>query len=117
MLIIFFSIAGIPPFAGFFAKVIILLELIAKKKFLVSILLIIISSISVFYYIRVLKTLFFENKYKKGQEEKFQIIFTDSHHQKIYFVFIIFLIFLIFFLFLPTGLTLVINNVALTSVF
>lgn len=117
LLIIFFSVAGIPPFAGFFAKVIILLELIAKKKILTSILLIVISSISVFYYIRVLKTLFFENKNNKNQEDSFQIIFTNAHYQKIYFVFAVFLIFLSTFLFLPTNLNLLSSIIALISVF
>jgi len=105
LLIIFFSIAGIPPFTGFWAKVVILIELVAQNKLMYSILLIIISSISVFYYIRILKTLFFEKKLqKKNKEEIFQIIFINKHYQKIYFVFILFLLILIFILFYPTNL-------------
>lgn len=117
LLIIFFSVAGIPPFAGFFAKVIIILELIAKNNFLASVLLIIISSVSAFYYIRVLKTLFFENKHKNTQEDSFQVVFTNSNKQKMYFVFVLFLVFLSFFLFAPTSLNVLGVNTVLTIVF
>jgi len=117
LLILFFSVAGIPPFAGFFAKVIILLELVAKNNFFAAVLLILISSASVFYYIRVLKTLFFEHKKKKNQEDSFQIVFTNPHNQKMYFVFALFLSFLSFFLFWPTGLNVLTSNIALISIF
>ncbi len=117
LLVIFFSVAGVPPFAGFFAKIIIILELIARNSFLTAVLLILVSSASAFYYIRVLKILFFEKKNKKNQEDSFQIIFTNSHNQKIYFIFALFLIFLILFLFLPTGLSLLTSNVSLATIF
>jgi NADH-quinone oxidoreductase subunit N len=58
--LIFFSIAGIPPFAGFLAKILVLYELINQNYIYISIFLIIISSFSVFYYIRIIKTTFFE---------------------------------------------------------
>ena len=58
-IIIFFSIAGMPPLSGFFAKILILFSLIATKNLIGSIFLILISAVSVFYYLRVIKIIFF----------------------------------------------------------
>ena len=56
-----FSIAGIPPLAGFLAKVNIFLTLLHHESMLVISLLSLIGSvISTFLYIRVIKILFFE---------------------------------------------------------
>ena len=56
-----FSIAGIPPMVGFLAKVGIFLVVIKSSAYLVSVLSILFSVISTFYYIRVIKILYFEN--------------------------------------------------------
>jgi len=57
--LIFFSIGGIPPLVGFISKFSILLKILVENLNIAFILLI-ISSISVYYYIRVLKVSFFE---------------------------------------------------------
>lgn len=57
--IVLFSIAGIPPLAGFFSKLMVLLSLVAKQYYMVSLVVVIISSIACFYYIRLIKTFFF----------------------------------------------------------
>jgi NADH:ubiquinone oxidoreductase subunit 2 (subunit N) len=54
-----FSISGIPPLAGFFSKLMILLSLIAKQHYITSLVIVIVSSIASFYYIRLIKTFFF----------------------------------------------------------
>ena len=56
-----FSIAGIPPMVGFLAKVGVFLVAIKSSIYLLSILSIIFSVISTFYYIRLIKILYFEN--------------------------------------------------------
>ncbi len=61
-LIFFFSIAGIPPFVGFWGKFYIFISLILSQNYSFIIFLMIISSISAFYYIRILKLIFFEIK-------------------------------------------------------
>ena len=58
--IVFFSIAGIPPFVGFLSKLFILVELLKNFFTFTVILLTIISSISVYYYIKIVKISFFE---------------------------------------------------------
>lgn len=65
--LVMFSIAGIPPLIGFFSKINIFLSIIKSgfyrslQFYLVALLSILCSVISTFYYIRVIKILFFEN--------------------------------------------------------
>jgi NADH:ubiquinone oxidoreductase subunit 2 (subunit N) len=54
-----FSISGIPPLAGFFSKLMILLSLITQEYYVTGLVIVIISSIASFYYIRLIKTFFF----------------------------------------------------------
>jgi NADH-quinone oxidoreductase subunit N len=56
-----FSIAGIPPLVGFLAKVGIFLSVIKSSAHLVAVISILLSVISTFYYIRLIKILYFEN--------------------------------------------------------
>nr|BBC77490.1 NADH dehydrogenase subunit 2 [Nitzschia sp. PL3-2] len=56
-----FSMAGIPPIVGFLAKLGIFLVVVKSSAYLVALLSILFSVISTFYYIRVIKVLYFEN--------------------------------------------------------
>lgn len=56
-----FTIAGIPPTVGFLAKVNIFLSLTTASLYFVALISIISTVISTFYYIRILKIIFFEN--------------------------------------------------------
>jgi NADH-quinone oxidoreductase subunit N len=56
-----FSIAGIPPLLGFIAKMYVFLSTIGISFYFVSLLGILFSVVSTFYYIRIIKTLYFEN--------------------------------------------------------
>jgi len=58
---VLFSMAGIPPFPGFFAKAFVLLALLQEKLRGLAILAIILSCISCFYYIRLIQTMYFTN--------------------------------------------------------
>lgn len=55
------SIAGIPPLAGFFSKYYVLLSLIENNMYLISIIAILFSVISCFYYIRIIQWMYFNN--------------------------------------------------------
>ena len=74
---LFFSIAGIPPYVGFLSKMYILLVLIQNNYFFLASFILFISSIAIYYYIRVIKIIFFDSKLTKSvQVKKNQIIFN-----------------------------------------
>jgi|TARA_B110001452_G_C15240241_1_gene429353 NADH-quinone oxidoreductase subunit N len=64
--VIIFSVAGVPPLAGFFSKFFILLALISSKYYAVSLIVIFFSSIACFYYIRLIKIMFFVKRSKNA---------------------------------------------------
>lgn len=59
-----FSMAGLPPLLGFFSKFYIFVILIQNNAIYTIILLIIMSCISTFYYIRIVQALFFNTNSK-----------------------------------------------------
>ena len=56
-----FSIAGIPPLVGFLAKLGIFLSALSSSTYVIALFGVLLSVISTFYYIRVIKILYFEN--------------------------------------------------------
>jgi len=65
-----FSISGIPFFFGFFNKYSVLSSLIDWNEYFIAFLFIIISTVSVYYYIKTLKVSFFEPKILITTKEK-----------------------------------------------
>lgn len=100
--VIFFSIGGIPPLTGFLAKILILFEVINTANIIAAAILIIISSISVYYYIRMIKIMFFEPKSIEKNYEKFQVIFHSAFLDNIYLIMSILLALLLIIFFYPT---------------
>lgn len=74
--ILFFSLAGIPPLGGFLAKFLIFLELLKNFNFFFTFFLIILSSLSVYYYIKIVKVIFFEPTLKISNS--FSLIINKS---------------------------------------
>ena len=60
-LIILFSLAGIPPLGGFFAKFYVFTAVVEQKMYTLAILGLLTTVISAFYYLKVIKTIYFEN--------------------------------------------------------
>ncbi len=60
MLILMFSMAGIPPFAGFFAKMSVILSLISVDLVWVAIIAVLLAVIGAFYYLRIIKLMYFD---------------------------------------------------------
>ena len=58
--VVMFSMAGIPPFAGFFGKFYIFISAIESELFFLAILGVIASVISAYYYLRIIKIMYFE---------------------------------------------------------
>nr|YP_009541996.1 NADH dehydrogenase subunit 2 [Neogoniolithon spectabile]AYR06666.1 NADH dehydrogenase subunit 2 [Neogoniolithon spectabile] len=57
--IILFSMAGIPPLAGFFAKLFILIPGVQSNSYFLVIIAVLMSCLSSFYYIRIIQILYF----------------------------------------------------------
>jgi NADH-quinone oxidoreductase subunit N len=60
---IMFSMAGIPPLAGFFAKFYILVAVVGKGFYALAIIAVLCSVVSAFYYLRVIKVIYFDPKH------------------------------------------------------
>ncbi len=60
MLITMFSMAGIPPTVGFFAKLSVLKALISVNLVWLAVLAVIFAIIGAFYYIRIVRVMYFE---------------------------------------------------------
>ena len=69
-LIILFSLAGIPPLAGFFAKFYIFMAVIEAKMYAFAIIGLVTTVISTFYYLRIIKVIYFD-KPKKPFDESY----------------------------------------------
>ena len=101
--IIFFSIAGIPPLTGFLAKMLIIYELVASNKLFGAIALVFISAVSAYYYIRMIKVVYFEPiKESSKSYNNFTIIFFDENLDRIYFIFVVLLFLLVILFYFPT---------------
>lgn len=61
LVIVLFSMAGIPPFPGFFAKAFVLFSLLQEQLIGLGVLSIILSCISCFYYIRLIQMMYFSH--------------------------------------------------------
>lgn len=60
MLFVMFSMAGIPFFIGFFAKLSVLQAVVAAGYFWLAVLAVVMSVIGAFYYLRVVKVMYFD---------------------------------------------------------
>jgi len=60
-LIILFSLAGIPPLGGFFAKFYVFLAVLEQKMFALAIIGLLTTVISAFYYLRIIKIIYFDD--------------------------------------------------------
>ena len=59
-LIILFSLAGIPPLGGFFAKFYIFSSVLEQEMYTLAIIGLLSTVISAFYYLKIIKTIYFE---------------------------------------------------------
>ena len=60
-LVILFSLAGIPPLAGFFAKFYVFTAVIEQKMYALAIIGLLTTVISAFYYLRIIKIIYFDD--------------------------------------------------------
>ncbi len=60
MLLMMFSMAGIPPFAGFYGKLFIFLSAIQSGLYSLAIVGVLTSVVAAFYYLKIVKTMYFD---------------------------------------------------------
>ncbi|MFK7839167.1 MAG: NADH-quinone oxidoreductase subunit NuoN [Bdellovibrionales bacterium] len=58
--ILMFSLAGIPPFAGFFGKLAIFNSAVTSELYILAIIGVLTSVIGAYYYLRIIKVMFFD---------------------------------------------------------
>ena len=59
-LIILFSLAGIPPLGGFFAKFYVFSSVLEQEMYTLAIIGLLTTVISAFYYLKIIKTIYFD---------------------------------------------------------
>ncbi len=62
LLIVLFSLAGIPPLAGFFAKFYVFMAVIEKSMFFLAIVGLLSTVVAAFYYLRIIKIIYFDKE-------------------------------------------------------
>ena len=65
LLIALFSLAGIPPLAGFFAKLYIFKAVIEQSMYFLAIVGLLSTVIAAFYYLRIIKVIYFDEEKEK----------------------------------------------------
>ena len=102
LLIILFSLAGIPPLAGFFAKFYIFTSVIEKSMYFLAIVGLLSTVIAAFYYLRIIKIIYFENEKEK---------FDNDHHTLLKFSLVFSTILILFYFIFPSEIIQVVSRI------
>tara|TARA_Y100000590_G_scaffold442960_1_gene571763 strand:- start:418 stop:1836 length:1419 start_codon:yes stop_codon:yes gene_type:complete len=102
LLIILFSLAGIPPLAGFFAKFYVFAAVIESSMYYLAIIGLLSTVISAFYYLRIIKIIYFDPENLK---------YDKDHYFGLKFSLAVSTIFILFYFIFPTWLTEIINKI------
>ena len=81
LLVILFSLAGIPPLAGFFAKFYIFKAVIEQSMYFLAIVGLLSTVVAAFYYLRIIKIIYFDKEKEKYDSDhslwlKFSLTFS-----------------------------------------
>ena len=63
LLIILFSLAGVPPLGGFFAKFYVFVAVLEKEMYALAIIGLLTTVMSAFYYLKIIKTIYFDDSF------------------------------------------------------
>ena len=102
LMIVLFSLAGIPPLAGFFAKFYIFMAVIEQSMYFLAVIGLLSTVIAAYYYLRIIKIIYFD-----PEKEKYD---TD-HHLGLKVSLAISTIFILFYFIYPSGLTEIISKI------
>ena len=106
-LIILFSLAGVPPLAGFFAKFYIFMAVIEAKMYVFAIIGLVTTVISAFYYLRIIKIIYFDKPKKP---------FEDNHDWKIKIPLVLSTIFILMYFINPSILVDIISTILINGI-
>ena len=104
--IIMLSMAGIPPFIGFFGKFYVFIAAIESQQYILALLGVLASVISAFYYLRIIKGMYFDEA-----TDGVNFDFTINNQAKIILLFLMFII--TFFILYPSLLTDVVAGISI----
>ena len=102
LLIVLFSLAGIPPLAGFFAKFYIFMAVIERSMYFLAVIGLLSTVIAAYYYLRIIKIIYFDPEKEK---------YDSNHHLGLKLSLIISTIFILFYFIYPSGLTEIISKI------
>jgi len=71
LLILLFSLAGIPPMAGFFAKFYIFISVIEESMYFLAIVGLLSTVVAAFYYLKIIKIIYFDEAKRKYDQPKY----------------------------------------------
>ena len=102
MLIILFSLAGIPPLAGFFAKFYIFKAVIEQSMYFLAIVGLLSTVIAAFYYLRIIKIIYFDPKKEK---------YDTDHHIGLKFSLLLSTLFILIYFIYPNAITELVSKI------
>ena len=101
-LIVLFSLAGIPPLAGFFAKFYIFTAVIEQSMYFLAIVGLLSTVVAAFYYLRLIKIIYFD-----PEKEKYE----TNHNLGLKISLLLSSIFILFYFIYPSWLTEIIEKI------
>ena len=102
LLIILFSLAGIPPMAGFFAKFYLFKAIVKESMYFLAITGLLSTVISAFYYLRIIKIIYFDPEKEK---------FDSDHHIGLKISLFLSTLFILLYFIYPSELTNIVSKI------
>ena len=102
LLVVLFSLAGIPPLAGFFAKFYIFVAVINEKMYFLAIVGLLATVIAAFYYLRIIKIIYFD-----PEKEKFE----SKHNIGLKLTLVVSTFFILAYFIYPSGIVDIISQI------
>ncbi len=104
LLIVLFSLAGIPPLAGFFAKFYVFLAVIEQSMYFLAIVGLLATVVAAFYYLRIIKIIYFD-----PEKEEYE----TSHNLGLKITLAISTIFILAYFIYPSGITGIVSKITM----
>ena len=104
LLIVLFSLAGIPPLAGFFAKFYVFLAVIEQSMYFLAIVGLLATVVAAFYYLRIIKIIYFD-----PEKEEYE----TSHNIGLKITLAITTIFILAYFIYPSGITEIVSKITM----